>query len=203
MNHPFLTATDRFDHDLINLATLPQLKTDLRYNGANNFMKEDLYLGFDQAYLHRLAYDKMKVACELLKNKYPQYFFLVLDALRPRSVQVKMRKFVENTPYQEYVADPKKGSLHNFGMAIDLTLIDENDQEFDMGTPFDDFSDLSQPQLEAQFLKEHSLTPKQHSNRMILRKVMLFAGFTQLAHEWWHYNAFDGDFVRKNFPIIE
>jgi len=203
MSHPFHTATERLNRDLIDLSTLPQVKIDLRYNGRNNFMKEDLYKGFNKAYLHQLAFHKMKSACENLQNHSPQYHFLVFDALRPRSVQIKMRKFVQGTPYQEYVADPERGSLHNFGMAIDLTLVDQNGQELDMGTPFDDFSDLSQPKLETQFQETGALSPQQYANRMLLRRVMLSAGFTQLAHEWWHYNAFDGDYVRKNFQIIE
>lgn len=203
MPHPFTTALDRFDHDLLNLKHLQPLAIELKYNGFDNFMKEDLYQGFHEAYLHKLAFEKMQNACALLAQSYPELEFLVFDALRPRSVQVKMRKFVQGTAYQEYVADPALGSLHNFGMAIDLTLRKKSGAELDMGTPFDDFHDLAQPQLEHRFLESGELTQAQYQNRLILRQTMEQAGFQQLAHEWWHYNAFDGAFVRSHFPIVE
>jgi len=203
MSTPFATASERLNKEFINLSHIENLKVSLSYNGTNNFMNEDLYKGFHHAFLHQLAFEKMQIASQYLKNNYPELKFLVFDALRPRSVQVKMRKHVEHTPYKDYVADPKLGSLHNFGMAIDLTLIDKSEKELDMGTPFDDFAELAQPKLEEKFLREGLLTAAQMNNRMILRNTMLAGGFTQLPHEWWHYNAFANDHVRKNFLIVE
>jgi zinc D-Ala-D-Ala dipeptidase len=200
---PFSTAKNRFGRDLIDVSSLKGVIIELRYNGTNNFMKEDLYQGFAQAYLHKLAFEKLQKAIANLTIERPRYSLLIFDALRPRSVQKKMRAFVAGSPYQEYVADPDKGSLHNFGMAVDLTIADENKKELDMGTPFDDFSDLAQPQLEENFLRDRSLSEQQYQNRLLLRRSMCEAGFEQLPHEWWHYNAFPADYVRGNFAIVE
>ena len=203
MQSPFHTATDRLQSEFLNLNLLPNLVVDLKYNGIDNFMQEDLYCGFHEAYLHKLAFEKMQAACELLTKQNPGFQFLVFDALRPRSVQRKMRQFVQGTAYQEYVADPNLGSLHNFGMAIDLTIVDQHQKELDMGTLFDDFADLAQPKLEEKFLLTGELNQTQFQNRQILRGIMTAAGFEQLPHEWWHYNAFDGKYVRENFCIVE
>jgi D-alanyl-D-alanine dipeptidase len=203
MSHPFQSALPRLGVDLLDLSALPNVFVELRYNGTNNFMNQDLYQGFNKAYLHSLAYVKFTKACDLLKRKQPHLKFLVYDALRPRSVQVLMYDFVSNTPMKDYVAEPKLGSLHNFGMAIDLTLMDEHRRPLDMGTEFDDFTVKAQPKAETELLIRGELTPLQIKNRMLLREVMEESGFTQLPHEWWHYNALPAEQVRGQLPIVE
>jgi D-alanyl-D-alanine dipeptidase len=199
----FEHAKSRLGYDLMELNPLPQIVVDLKYNGKNNFMKQDLYCGFDRAYLHAHAFAKFVKVCEFLGQMQPGWKFIIFDALRPRSVQKKMYDFVKGTPNQNYVANPDRGSMHNFGMALDLSLLDENGIEVDMGTAFDDFSEKAQPQLEQKLLKEKQLTQSQIDNRWILRSAMEFGGFIQLPHEWWHYNALDPDQVRDNFAIVE
>lgn len=176
---------------------------DLRYATPNNFMSENLYGDFRTAYLHQLAAEKFRQAIKNLHKEKPKWKFVVFDSLRPHSVQKKMWSKVKDTPHQEYVADPAKGSVHNFGFALDLSLLDENGKEVDMGTPFDSFDELSQPKLEEGFLKQGKLTPQQIANRKILRQVMTAAGFLQLPHEWWHFDALPGDEVRKTFKLVQ
>src|SRR5258708_1033636 len=110
MKNIFAIAADRFGKDLLSLNRLSPVRVELRYNGKNNFMSEDLYQGFSEAYLHREAHAKFAKACAMLAYKNPQCRFVIFDALRPRSVQRKMRAFVAGGPYQEYVADPELGS---------------------------------------------------------------------------------------------
>lgn len=179
------------------------LVLDLRYASQNNFVGKDMYGVFKQAFLHREAAQKFSKARELLQKKNPGYRFVIFDALRPRSVQRILWDKVKGTDQQGYVGNPDRGSMHNFGMAIDLSIQDEKGKELDMGTPFDDFSDLAQPQLEEKHLKEKLLSPEQIKNRHLLREVMTQAGFIQLPHEWWHYDALPGDQVRANYPIVE
>jgi D-alanyl-D-alanine dipeptidase len=81
--------------------------------------------------------------------------------------------------------------------------VDADGKELDMGTAFDEFDLLSQPALEARFLKEGKLTSAQLANRKLLRQVMQDAGFMQLPLEWWHYDALPADVVRKQYQIIE
>jgi D-alanyl-D-alanine dipeptidase len=199
----FEHAKSRLGQDFISLERLEIVVIDLKYNGTENFMNQDLYSGFNQAYLHAHAYQKFLKACEFLKQIKPGWKFIIFDALRPRNVQRKMYDFVKDTPYRDYVADPEKGSMHNFGMALDLSLLDENGDAVDMGTLFDDFSEKAQPKLEQALLKQKKLTQDQVDNRWILRSAMEFGGFIQLPHEWWHYNALDPDQVRGHFAIVE
>lgn len=199
----FQHAEKRFGVDLMDLGQLSPVVVDLKYNGKENFMHEDLYQGFNKAYLHAHAFHKFMKACEVLQQIQPGWKFLILDALRPRHVQQKMYNFVRGTPYENYVANPNPGSMHNFGMALDLTLLDDSGKEVDMGTTFDDFTELAQPQLEIQLLKDQRLTRTQVDNRWILRSTMELAGFIQLPHEWWHYNALERDRVLGQYPIVE
>ncbi|WP_413294618.1 M15 family metallopeptidase [Bdellovibrio sp. HCB185ZH] len=180
-----------------------QVSLELKYATADNFMHFDVYQGFDRCFVSPLAYEMFMRACEELKRKHPRLKFLIWDALRPRSIQALFYKHLEGTPFQNYVAPPFPGSLHNFGMAMDLTLKERDGDYLDMGTDFDDFRDLAQPKLESQFLKSGELTQLQYSNRMILRTLLEDQGFKVLEHEWWHFNALPKDQVHGIHPILE
>lgn len=186
-----------------NLNSLPLVVVDLRYASTNNFMKKNVYGDFKETFLHEKAFAMLKKASEELDRRRPGYKLLVFDALRPRSVQRVLYSFVVGTPEEKYVANPDKGGMHNFGFAVDLSIIDDKGKELDMGTPFDDFTDLSQPQLEAKFLAEGKITEQQIANRKLLREVMEKQGYKVLPHEWWHFDALPGDQVRKNYRIVE
>jgi D-alanyl-D-alanine dipeptidase len=189
--------------DFVNLRTLPSTQIELKYATTDNFMGKNVYGEFTEPFLHRLAASKFREAGELLRRERPQWSFLVFDALRPRTAQRLLWAHVEGTPQEAYVANPERGSMHNYGCAIDLTLIDENGVQLDMGTGFDAFHPLSQPKLEAEHLNAGLLTHTHVNNRLVLRRAMTGAGFLQLSHEWWHYDAFSGEEVRSRFQIIE
>lgn len=176
---------------------------DLRYATADNFVGRNLYGEFDRAFLHRIAAAKLRRAAALLRELRPEYRLVVFDALRPRSVQTVLWEQVAGTDRQRYVANPKGGSIHNYGFAVDLSIVDGGGAGLDMGTGFDDFTELAQPRLEGRFLREGRLTGAQVENRRLLRRVMEEAGFTQLALEWWHFDALPKSEVRANYRIIE
>lgn len=176
---------------------------DLRYAGSNNFVGQDMYGPFNRLFLHKRAADKLKAAIALLKHEHPGYKFVIYDGLRPRSVQYVLWGKVVGTPREKYVADPKKGSIHNFGMAIDLSVQDAQGRELDMGTGFDNFTPLAESQLEQDKLAAGELTQAQIDNRMILRRPMEEAGFKVLPEEWWHFDAMPAELVRKQFTIVE
>ncbi len=186
-----------------NLKSLPKVVVDLRYASTNNFMKKNVYGDFKETFLHEKAFGMLKAASEELDRRRPGYKLIVFDALRPRSVQRVLYSFVVGTPEEKYVANPDKGGMHNYGFAVDLSIVDEQGNELDMGTPFDDFTDLSQPQLEEKFLKAGKISEKQVANRKLLREVMEKQGYKVLPHEWWHFDALPGDQVRKNYKIVE
>ena len=189
--------------DYVDLSTLPNVVIALKYATTDNFMGIDMYGAFNKAFLHKDAAVKFKTAIELLKKVKPGWSFIIFDSLRPHSVQWVMWNRVKDTPQRKYVANAAIGSPHNYGMAVDLSLLDEKEKEVDMGTDFDSFSELSEPKLEEKFLKEGKLTHRQMENRLILKKVMTEAGFIQLSHEWWHYNALPEPEIRKKYKIVE
>jgi D-alanyl-D-alanine dipeptidase len=176
---------------------------NLKYGTTDNFTHQNLYGSFNKCYVHKITAEKLRKALESLRTNNPGYRFIVFDALRPRSVQRKLWDVVKGTSRQKYVADPDKGSMHNYGFALDIGLLDPQGKLVDMGAPFDGFTPLSEPQLESQLLKEGKLTQTQIDHRMILRNAMVGAGFRQLRHEWWHYDALTEEQVRGKFEIVE
>jgi D-alanyl-D-alanine dipeptidase len=94
----------------------------------------------------------------------------------------------------DYVADPRKGSMHNRGAAVDLTLVDKSGKELDMGTEFDFFGEKA----------HHAYTqfPKQVlANRELLKTGMRLAGFSEIKTEWWHYSYTSEPFNLSDMPF--
>lgn len=189
--------------EFVNLKSLPHVTMDLRYATTNNFMGKNVYGDFKETFLHQKAFTMLRKASEELQKKLPGAKLIIFDALRPRSVQRILFSFVKDTPQEKYVANPDRGSMHNYGFAVDLSILGPDGKELDMGTPYDDFTDLSQPQLEKQFLKEGKLTSHQIANRKLLRQVMEDQGFKVLDHEWWHFDALPQAEVRSQYKIVE
>ena len=189
--------------DYVEIAQSPGLVIDLRYASSNNFVGRNLYGEFNRAYLHRITAGKLAKAVQYLRAAYPGHQLVILDALRPRSVQYVLWDQVKGTDKETYVANPKGGSIHNYGFALDVSVLDENGRELDMGTPYDDFTLVSQPQRESEYLRKGRLTEAQIRNRRILRTTMEQAGFIQLPVEWWHYDALPKSEVRGRYKIVE
>jgi len=189
---------------LVNVKeTIPDIKIDLKYATPHNFLKKVLYTDLHNCYLQKEAAEMLKKAQAYLKSIQPEYSLIVFDGARPRSIQKEMWKKVKGTPEQRYVANPYKGSIHNFGAAVDLSIVDEYDIELDMGTPYDFFGKLAQPRYEQQFFDSKELTREQLDNRALLRKAMKHAGFRGILSEWWHFNAFSKEVAREKYGIIE
>lgn len=174
---------------------------DLKYAGSDNFMGQNLYGDFNQCILHVEAAKKLKAAAANLKKGRRGWKLYLFDCLRPLHVQKQMWEKVKGSDKQSYVANPERGSIHNFGFAVDLTLLDDKGREVDMGTPFDSFSKLSEPRREEEFLQQGKLSAAQIENRKVLRAAMTEAGFTQLPNEWWHFDAKPPAEVRANYQI--
>lgn len=179
------------------------MRIDLKYATLDNFMNENVYGEFNRAFLHSHAAEKLQSAASLLSETKPGYKFIIYDVLRPRSVQWIMWRKVEGTYQQDYIANPERGSNHNFGMAVDLSILNENGEVLDMGTGFDEFDEMSQPRHEEKYLSEKKLHPAHHQNRLLLRECMETAGFKQLSTEWWHFDALPRAEIRANFKIVE
>ena len=198
-----LAALASLNNNFKDLKEIPGIQIDLRYATANNFVGQNLYGNFREAKLHRLAFDKLKKANELLHRDHPELQLHVFDALRPLSVQKILFAKVAGTDQEKYVADPATGSVHNYGFAVDLTLANAEGHELDMGTGFDNFTPLAQPRFEEKMLKSGKLTSKQIENRLILRAAMLGAGFKIIPNEWWHFDALPIEELKAHFKLVE
>ena len=148
---------------------------DIKYATADNFLKQAVY-DCGECYLREATAKALLAAQkEFVKRGYSLKLF---DCYRPLSVQKKMWKILPGT---HYVANPAKGSKHNRGAAVDLTLVNlATGKELDMGTPFDTFSPRA----------HHTYTqlPKEVlDNRKLLKEVMDKYNFKSIYSEWWHY----------------
>ena len=103
----------------------------------------------------------------------------------------------------KYLSNPKYGSLHNYGAAVDISIVDEKNIPLDMGTSYDFFGELAYPEKEQQMLREGKLTQQQIDNRKLLRAVMQKASFFNIQTEWWHFNSCTREFAAQNYKIIE
>jgi D-alanyl-D-alanine dipeptidase len=188
--------------DFRHLSTVAGIGVDLRYAGPHNFLGRDLYGAIDCAWLHREAAAALERAAAWLAHEQPGHLLLILDALRPQRVQQQLWDALAGTGLQLYLADPARGSIHSFGMAVDATVLDPQGRELDMGTGFDDMTELSHPRLEPRFLADGSLDPLQLANRRLLRDAMAQAGFVGIHTEWWHFDCGDRDLVRRHFRRV-
>jgi len=188
--------------DFRHLDSIAGIDVDLRYATPNNFVGRDLYSPYDCAWLHVEAAAALERAVAWLAVNAPGLKPLVLDALRPQRVQQQLWDALEGTDLRLYLADPARGSIHSYGMALDITLRDADGVELDMGTGFDDMTELSHPALEEGFLLAGRLTEQQLANRRLLRTAMLQAGFLGIKTEWWHFDCGDRDLVRATFRRV-
>ena len=183
----------------------PGILVELKYSSTDNFLNTDVYGELENAYLQPDVLIKLQKAYQYLIDKDSSLTFIIYDATRPVSVQQKMWDIVQNN-YPEkskYVSNPKNGSLHNYGAAVDITVATKNGVALDMGTAYDFFGAAAEPQLENSLLANGTLTEKQIQNRKILREVMVKAGFVQLPSEWWHYNSCSREQAKVLYKILE
>jgi zinc D-Ala-D-Ala dipeptidase len=185
------------------LADIRGIAVDLRYATERNFVGRNLYGTQDCAWLHRLAAEGLELAAGRLAAQAPGHRLLLLDALRPHRVQVELWDFLDGTDLRQYVADPALGSIHSFGMALDVTLLGPDGRELDMGSGYDEMIELSHPAREAAFLASGELSPAQHANRELLRGVLFASGFRGLDNEWWHFDMLDRSHVRRYFTRVD
>ena len=191
------------DHpDFRRLASIDGIRVALRYATPHNFVGRDLYSPLDCAWLHRHAAEALEKSMAWLRLEAPSCGMLVLDALRPQRVQEQLWASLQGTNLLDYLANPVRGSIHSFGMAVDITLTDVDGMELDMGTPFDDLTEMSHPALEEKFLLAGGLTQAQIDNRKLLRAAMQAGGWRGINSEWWHFDCGDRTIVRSEYARI-
>ncbi len=153
---------------------IPDIVLDLKYATSDNFVEEQLY-ECGRCFLRPKVAKALAEVQDTLRKK--GLGLKLFDCYRPRPIQ---QKLWDKVPDARYVTRPEKGSMHNRGAAVDLTIVNLQGEELDMGTGFDYFG------------KEAYHTYTNHSdtiqaNRELLKKVMRAVGFTPIRTEWWHY----------------
>ena len=184
----------------------PSILVDLKYSTTDNFMKKNMYGCLTNCYLQMDVAERLLLCQAYLKKKDSTLTLLLYDGVRPRSVQQYMWDLLD-MPINEktkFVSNPKKGSLHNFGAAVDITLANSlSEKALDMGTDFDHFGILAWPIKEKQMLQDSLLTKQQVDNRKLLRRSMRAGRFFNIQTEWWHFNACYRDSAYIKYKIIE
>ena len=164
------------DSTFVNLKQYSQdFEYDMKYATEDNFLKAKVY-DCAECFLRLKTVNVLIDANKKFLEK--GYKIKIFDCYRPLDIQKKMWKIVSNP---KYVADPAKGSIHNRGGAVDITLIDSLGKELDMGTPFDFFG------IEASH-NYPNVSDNVKQNRILLKTIMTSSGFNSFDSEWWHYN---------------
>lgn len=175
-------VADIKNETIINDTTFVNLKDyskdfvyDMKYATSDNFLKAKVYDCAECFLRLKTVKALINANTEFIKKGYKIKIF---DCYRPLDIQKRMWKIVPNP---DYVANPSKGSIHNRGGAVDITLVDTNGKELDMGTAFDFFG------IEASHNYDN-LSQEIKSNRELLKNIMIQNGFNPINSEWWHYN---------------
>lgn len=176
----------------------------LMYATADNFTGELLYEDLREAYLHPDALEALVRAQQLLKSKCPGYSLIIYDAARPMSVQKKMWEVVKGTSKNIYVSNPARGGgLHNYGLAVDVSIVNENGEALPMGTEVDHLGIEAHITNEEELVRSGKISEEERKNRLLLRQVMKEAGFRALNSEWWHFNRCSRAEAKKKYKRIE
>lgn len=190
------------DPAFVRLYALHGVQVDLRYVGSDNFAGRSLYGSLDCAWLRREAGLGLEAAARWLVARRPGWTLRVLDALRPQRVQEAIWRDIEGTPMRHYFAHPGRGSIHSYGMAVDVTLVGRDGREADMGSGFDEMTPASHPALHQQHLASGVLQPAQVRLRHWLAEAMAHGGFHGIANEWWHFDHGERERVRRELPRV-
>lgn len=179
-------GADTASRDLVDVAELaPGVRLELRYATSDNFLHEAVY-PCARCLLRRPAAEALARAQQALAAK--GLGLRVWDCYRPPAVQRKMWALV---PDARFVADPRKGSVHGRGGAVDVTLVDAGGKELPMPTGFDDFTPRAAAAAPA--------SPEAARNRAALREAMEGAGFVGIRTEWWHFDAVGS----RAWPVVD
>ncbi len=190
---------------LVNIKdSIPEIIVDLKYSSEDNFLGFNFYGELKNAFVQPECFKKLKAAYKFLQDTLPGYTFIIYDAVRSIEAQQIMWDSVKVPEKQKhwYVANPEKGSIHNYGMALDITIAKPQGEPLDMGTKFDFFGELAFPDKSDYYLKIGKLSPEQYNNRMLLLNIMRRAGFYVSKTEWWHYNATSLNDAKQKFTIF-
>ncbi len=201
------TPTERKmrERGLVNLAeAVPSLRVNLVYATPDNFMGVMLYEDLHKAFALPAVASNLREAQRKLAERVPGAGLLVYDAARPFPIQKRMWEKAVALDKTYYVADTAKGGgLHNYGAAVDVTIVDSLGCPLPMGTPFDFFGEEANTDREKELLARGRITREELANRKLLREIMTGSGFLTVKSEWWHFNLVRREEARETLKLIE
>ena len=176
----------------------------LVYATPYNFMGFKLYDGINKAFMLPQLAKKISNAKALLKEIRPDLNLLIYDAARPLSIQKKMWAKVKGTRKEIFVANPNKGyGMHNYGAAVDITLMDCTGKALSMGSEYDYFGPESCTTNEADLLRRQRITQRELENRLLLRRVMTQVGLRVCPTEWWHFSLMSISEAKRKLTLLK
>ena len=181
----------------------PDIRIELKYATKDNFIGANMYGQLCRAYLHHNLAKALARAQQALTKEHPGYRFLIYDAARPQSVQRRMYQAVAGTPKKIYVAAPERGGRHNYGVAVDLTIVDASGKPLDMGSPFDHFGEEAHLGNEEARVRAGIFNKEVPANRSLMRRLLGAEGLRPYDKEWWHYQEqMSMSEVRKRYQLL-
>lgn len=208
---------------MVDITTLDSsILVELKYSTTDNFVGVDMYGDLERAYFEKEFAQKVVLAQSILKREHPNLTLLIYDAARPISAQRAMRRCVEGSALESFVADGTRGGRHNYGVAVDLTIATEDGTPLDMGAEFDEFSEASSVKGSPDTSDKSSrtidvyrgyitelanrgiITYEAARNRILLVEVMCEAGLYPYRKEWWHYeDIMPMSSVRSKYRLLD
>ncbi len=170
---------------LVEIKPSSRIKIELKYATSDNFTGKPVYKKDAGCFLHPEAAAALYRAVQLADTQ--GYNFIIYDAYRPTEAQWKLW---EHTPDPHFLADPRRGSPHSRGVAVDLVLARADFTPLDMGTKFDFFHPTSHH-------GRLDINAEAQRNRLLLMGIMTSAGWDFYRNEWWHYQLFNS----RSYPL--
>ena len=199
------TAQSMAAQGMVNIHDIDTtIRVSLMYSRPDNFTGKILYDDLREGYLHPKAAKALAKAEQKLLQLRPELRLIIFDATRPMSIQQKMWDVVKNTPKSFYVSNPSRGGgMHNYGMAVDISICKVNGDTIPMGATVDFMGDLSHIDREETLVAQGRITQEARDNRRLLREVMAAGGFMPLRTEWWHFNLCSRKEAKLHYQVIK
>ena len=194
------------EYGLVYILSLqPNIKADIKYATTDNFTGKVLYTENVGAYAEPTLAQAVAQAQNTLKSINTDLSLVIFDAARPISVQKEMFELVKGTANERFIANPYgefAGGFHNYGMAVDVAIIDGDEKMLDFGTGYDSFEDIAHSGGEAELVKKGLLTINAYKNRQLLYYIMGEHGMLPYAYEWWHFQLQYEESSKSNFKLL-
>lgn len=199
------TAQSMMKQGMVDVQTVDStIRVSLMYSRSDNFTGKVLYDDLREGLLHPKAAQALAKAERRLMELRPDLRLIIFDATRPMSIQQKMWDVVKNTNKYFYVSNPARGGgMHNYGMAVDISICRLNGDTIPMGAKVDFMGDLSHIDHEDLLVSKKRMTKEAQENRQLLREAMAAGGFMPLRTEWWHFNLCTRAEAKRSYKVIK